>query len=217
MTPLSTVLSSVRIVETACCKSLDARLPSINIITGQVVQSFAAITLDSLPSSSLTVLLAIVNVASNAAVTSALIVATLSGASTKEYTVTYGGSVATGQPFTVLSATAAFPAPVLKSAVFTSNGSYIAISFDSKTDQGNTSTVFTCSQLFNFTCAEISTCKWADGGASVNAFVATSDRCAVPGSTFTAVTTSSAADYVAQISLKVSDASGSRTSSSIVV
>eukprot|EP01034_Spumella_vulgaris_P038195 gene38195-47156_t len=213
MTPLSTVLVSVRVVETVCCKTVGVRLSSMNIITGQATHNFATIVLDSLPSSQLQVTFVVINTASKSVVAPALIpstltftssgaltkslsmtsvsagaykiVATLSGASTKEYTVTFGGVTSTEHTYTVLIATASVPAPVLKSAVFASNGSFIAISFDSQTDQGNTSTVFTCSQLFNFTCAETSICKWADAGTSVIALVATSDRCAVPGSSLT--------------------------------
>eukprot|EP01034_Spumella_vulgaris_P031054 gene31054-38382_t len=211
MTPLSTVLTSVRVVPTACCKIVNVQVSSVNIVAGQTAPNFASIVLNSVPSSPLQVSVKVVSAITGvevlfAAIPSVLtftsngvlsryvslaslsvgsykIVATLSGLSIKEFEIVYGGDITTsGQNFTVLSSTAPVPAPVMKSAIFASNGSYIAISFDSKTDQGNTSTVFTCSQLFNFTCAEISICKWADASTSVNALVATSDRCAVPSS-----------------------------------
>eukprot|EP01034_Spumella_vulgaris_P037713 gene37713-46531_t len=113
------------------------------------------------------------------------LVATLAGSTSSEFQVTYEGLSASKLSFSVLSATSPLPAPVLRSAVFANDGSYIVISFNSKTDQGGANRVFTCSELFNFTCAEISSCRWSADSSSVSAFLATQNRCAVPGGTIT--------------------------------
>eukprot|EP01034_Spumella_vulgaris_P026297 gene26298-32860_t len=59
MTPLSTVLSSVLIVETACCKSLDLKLASTSITAGVDVLNYLSITLSSPPSNQIQVKISI--------------------------------------------------------------------------------------------------------------------------------------------------------------
>eukprot|EP01034_Spumella_vulgaris_P023171 gene23171-29364_t len=212
MTPLSTVLSSVHIVQTACCKTINLKSSTTSVAADKSVLNFLSLTLSAAPSSDLQVRVQVFSAATNEMVSTGLVpsvfalsatssvvqtaslsplaagdyyfAATLTGATSSQFSATYGDLSASRQAFSVLSSSQPIPAPVLTSAVFSSDGSYIAISFDSKTDNGGTATAFTCSQLFNFTCAEISSCRWSDS-ATVNAFVATNDRCTVPGSSLT--------------------------------
>ena len=76
------------------------------------------------------------------------------------------------------------PAPVLRSAVFANDGSYVTITFDSKTDKGGVGNEFTCALVFEFTCASTSTCRWSSS-AIVNAFLDKSAGCASLGGQIT--------------------------------
>jgi len=100
----------------------------------------------------------------------------LSGASALEYEVVYSST-----RIQVISAAQEPPTPVLKSAVFANDGSYVRIAFDSGTNQGGTSTKFACSLLFDFDCASASTCSWSDS-ATVLAYVqGAAGTCVRPG------------------------------------
>ena len=74
------------------------------------------------------------------------------------------------------------PAPVLSSAVFTDDGSAVALRFDSPTNRGGISAndIFSCDRVFAFSCADLSRCQWTDEktvAASVPNFL----QCLVPG------------------------------------
>ena len=77
----------------------------------------------------------------------------------------------------ILSATQPLPAPVLSTAAFVSDGSFVVITFDSKTDKGAVANEFSCSELFDFSCAETSTCRWSSS-SKVNAYLDKSAGCA---------------------------------------
>eukprot|EP01040_Poterioochromonas_malhamensis_P011892 gene11892-biopygen2504 len=78
---------------------------------------------------------------------------------------------------TTLGSNAVLPAPNLTQAVFAADGSYLELTFGSLTDYGGTSILFTCSQLFSFSCASSSVCQWMDQ-MTVYARVQTKDSCA---------------------------------------
>jgi hypothetical protein len=103
----------------------------------------------------------------------------ISGSSASQYGVVYASA---DQEIQVVSAAEALPAPVLLSAVFADDGSYLAISFDSNTDRGGTATQFTCSVLLSFPCAVTSRCVWVSS-KQVNAYVSRASSCARVGST----------------------------------
>jgi hypothetical protein len=109
------------------------------------------------------------------------------GSSREEYSVLYeeeeqGG----GGAFAVTGSDSPLPAPSLTSAVFSADGSYLTLSFDSLTHSltdragGGTLTVFTCSLVVDFTCAAQSQCQWLDA-KTVLAYISGESGCASPG------------------------------------
>eukprot|EP01032_Pedospumella_encystans_P015151 gene15151-17352_t len=105
----------------------------------------------------------------------------LSGVAASEFSVEYAGNQ---QRIEVLSAITEPPVPVLSSATFASDGSYVSIVFSADTNRGNTATSFACSALFDFACAATSKCQWTDA-ATVRATIqgaASADSCARPSS-----------------------------------
>eukprot|EP01035_Chromulina_nebulosa_P037523 gene37523-50657_t len=102
----------------------------------------------------------------------------IGGSSANEYEVVY----LSGQNpvFTVTAANSIQPAPSLKQAVFSDDGSFFTILFDSATNKGATTTLFNCAQLFEFSCAGRSQCQWQDS-QHVLAYVHGSSSCALPG------------------------------------
>jgi hypothetical protein len=101
----------------------------------------------------------------------------VSGPSAYQYEVRYA---AADRSLTVLPATAPLPAPKLSAAVFSSDGTNVAISFDSNTDRGGVGAAFTCSSLFSFACATTSSCKWTSD-TTVTVIVDTSPLCIAMG------------------------------------
>ena len=105
-----------------------------------------------------------------------------------EYAVLYsvGGSLVSssrGIALSVLSQESPLPAPILSQAVFSNDASYVSITFDRNTNRGDLSSStssgssFTCSSMFEFTCAESARCQWVDA-ATVYAYVPNKDSCA---------------------------------------
>jgi hypothetical protein len=81
------------------------------------------------------------------------------------------------------------PAPELVSAVFTADGSSMMITFSGDTNKGSGFSQFLCSTLFDFACANISTCTWTDF-SHIMAYVATKPYCASPGQSLALAVTS---------------------------
>ena len=103
---------------------------------------------------------------------------TITGQSSKQFSVSFINNANT---IKVLSTEQPLPAPVLTSAVFADDGSYIAITFNSNTDKANGATQFMCNALFSFSCASTSSCVWVSS-KQVNAYVSSSSGCAAIGS-----------------------------------
>jgi len=100
---------------------------------------------------------------------------TLSGEASANYDIEFASGADT---LTVLPASLPLPAPVLISAQFADDGSYIAVRFDSNTNKGGvSSTTFACSALLDFACAASSRCTWASS-RTIQAFVSTTVGCA---------------------------------------
>ena len=97
----------------------------------------------------------------------------LSGAAASQYEVVYTSAT---QAVTVVSSNVPLPAPVLKTATFSNDGSYVAVTFDTATDRGQLPSRFTCSSLFEFSCAATSSCLWTSS-STVSAFVDPSLGC----------------------------------------
>jgi hypothetical protein len=115
------------------------------------------------------------------------IVGTVSGQETSKYTLFFqqtGSSMITQNrtSFAMKPADTFLPAPLLTSIVYSGDGSFVNVLFDSSTNFGGYQllTSFPCSSLLDFRCSFISKCQWSDA-RSLNAFVKTSDECAKPG------------------------------------
>jgi hypothetical protein len=115
------------------------------------------------------------------------IVGTVSGQETSKYTLFFqqtGSSMITQNrtSFAMKPADTFLPAPLLSSIVYSGDGSFVNVLFDSSTNFGGYQllTSFPCNNLLDFKCSFISKCQWSDA-RSLNAFVKTSDECAKPG------------------------------------
>ncbi len=100
---------------------------------------------------------------------------TMVGAASTQYDISFGPA---SNSLVVLELNKPLPAPVLTSAVFSADGSYVAVSFDANTDKGKVATTVSCAALFEFTCASTSWCVWASA-REVHAFVSSAAGCAV--------------------------------------
>ena len=84
----------------------------------------------------------------------------LSGAAMNEYSITYLNSQ---QIHIINSVSVSPPAPNATQAIFSNDGSYIIILYDSETNRGELSTHFSCDILFEFDgISSTSTCRWVD-------------------------------------------------------
>ena len=115
---------------------------------------------------------------SNPAVGSYAYTVQITGSSANEYQVVYLSGP--NPVFTVIAANSVQPAPILLQAVFSDDGSFFTILFDSATNKGATTTSFNCAQLFEFSCAVRSRCQWQDS-QHVLSYVYGSSSCASPG------------------------------------
>ena len=115
---------------------------------------------------------------SNAVVGSYAYTIQIGGSSANEYEVVY---ISVNKPiFTVIAANSIQLAPSLVQAVFSDDGSFFTILFDSATNKGTITTLFNCAQLFEFSCARRSQCQWQDSQHVVS-YVYGSSSCASPG------------------------------------
>jgi len=189
-----------QVVNTTCCKSVFVEGQAKVITSGTDYSSFFSIRLDGLPSNSMDIALSLSGTNENiypARVTvtdtdSSVIYASLrslsvglysykvflTGTSAHEYSLKFIG----GNHLQVISADEAMPAPVLYSVVFSSDGSYLNIRFNSPTNRGNTSSTFRCGILFAFNCSVSSTCQWMDD-STVYGYLSGSN-CALPNDKF---------------------------------
>jgi hypothetical protein len=71
------------------------------------------------------------------------------------------------------------PAPLITSALFSDDGSYIIFNFDRTTNLGGLTTLFPCKELFNFSCSMQTKCQWMDL-KTVYAYLNGGDSCAKP-------------------------------------
>lgn len=92
-----------------------------------------------------------------------------------EYVVEYARSTT----FVVVQSSTNIPAPKVTRAVYSDEGSYITLEFDSPTNRGGLSSLFSCDKIFDFPGVSSATCKWIDT-MTIHAFVSGSDA-AVPG------------------------------------
>lgn len=81
---------------------------------------------------------------------------------------------------TVSSSNVPLAAPLLVSAFFAVDGSFLQIAFSADTNRAGMPVRFSCALVFRFACAQSSSCVWRDS-ATVLAYVDTSAACAIPG------------------------------------
>ena len=206
------VLSSPSAVTTDCCNAVKVESSVAYVSEQDKVANFLTITLPSRPRKDLQLFITALDgegteVASNPFFPSSFTVkgvvsggsleltSTLQGtleAGTYTFVVSFAGETAhkyeaeyaRSNKVEILVAAQALPAPVLSAAAFVLDGSYITITFDSKTDQGGVTSDFACSLLFDFACAETSTCRWSSASV-VNAYLDKSPACASLDDTLT--------------------------------
>lgn len=206
------VLATIHTVSTKCCKKITVGLTINSVMENQVASNVLVISLSAKPSvsSSLQLKLLVVeeessNLAAQQFLPSIFTVTSLSpakffysswpamskgmyefrlvlsGDAFGEYSVIYSSS----QQLRVLSSGDTPPVPQLIQAIFSDDGSYLTISFDTNTNQGNTMNSFQCNELFEFTCSSVSRCQWIDY-ATVRGYIyqlSSSSICAKPGDT----------------------------------
>ena len=92
--------------------------------------------------------------------------------------------------FEVVGSDTPLDPPSLVSAKFSNDGSYVTIRFSSQSDRAGTKSTFICSDLFSFSCSDLSRCQW-DGYDSVIAYIASKDTCVQPGQSLALSTSAS--------------------------
>jgi len=183
------VLATIHTVSTKCCKKITVGLTINSLMENQVASNVLVISLSAKPSASTTLQLKLIiadgessSLVAQQFLPSIFTVTSLSpakifysswpamskglyefqlvpsGDAVDEYSVIYSST----QQLRVLSSGQIPPVPQLTQAVFSYDGSYLTISFDTNTNQGNTMSSFQCSELFEFTCSSVSRCQWMD-------------------------------------------------------
>ena len=210
---LRDVLSSYVAVETDCCNEVVVETSSALVAEGGITTSFLTVTLLARPRRRLEIRISALNAAGadvspnpfsppsftvqgaesgGSIALSAALVGDRLPAGTYSIVVSFFGETAHKyeaifaryNTVEIVAAAQALPAPVLTTAVFVADGSYVVVSFDSKTDKGGVLSEFWCSALFDFPCAETSTCRW-QSASTVHAFLNKAIGCATLGSTLT--------------------------------
>lgn len=211
MSSLSQVMSTLRNVTTDCCRKVQVDVLSRAVIASSVVSNVLRISVETVPISDLVVTLVASKLLDNGTVevlsnlqprdftfssmrsTEAFIslyspepgnysISVLLSGSMDGYSPVYDEGGNNNSTLTVYSEDSAVPAPVLLSAVFAADGSYLSINFDRNTNKGGSETQFQCSVLFVFSCSSSAVCRWTSS-KSVTAFVGGNDSsCAAPGS-----------------------------------
>mmetsp|Transcript_3810 Transcript_3810/g.5408 ORF Transcript_3810/g.5408 Transcript_3810/m.5408 type:complete len:1330 (-) Transcript_3810:11-4000(-) len=113
---------------------------------------------------------------------------TMKGRSANDYKMQYSNGM---RSFSVISQNQQPPPPTLISAVFSDDGTFLAILFDSPTNRGNTDTSFLCNSVIHFPCSNVSQCQWIDS-MTIHAFIdGSSPSCVIPGDLLRIVKTAS--------------------------
>ena len=84
----------------------------------------------------------------------------LVGDEATKYEILYDGIAMESLPFVVQTKDQPLPAPVLQSAIFSDDGSYLVVTFSHATDKGGLQEFFVCSKILNFPCAQYASCSW---------------------------------------------------------
>jgi hypothetical protein len=179
---LNAVAMTKRQVRTACCKFVTVSIlrPS-TLFVGTTIASALSVAVDSPPSAQITVTLThnepgvllkpsavrITNTSAVGAVRSLqmtaftagsyLLTASVTGLSAQQYQVKYVGN----RELTVLATAAIPPVPQLLQAMFSNDGGYVAIDFDSSTDRGRQYGTFPCRALLRFVSDAAAKCQWS--------------------------------------------------------
>jgi hypothetical protein len=85
------------------------------------------------------------------------LVITLSGSSKDEF-----NSVNTNANFTVISVVTEPPVPALVSAIYSSDGAFVSVTFNESTNQGGFTNYFSCKTFLEFNGMDSSACSWTD-------------------------------------------------------
>eukprot|EP01038_Epipyxis_sp_PR26KG_P010901 gene10901-14632_t len=176
-----TVLSSKLTAATLCCRTVGISTVTPFILENTPYNNLIEVSLTTLPDLDLTLSLNIhLNETSTVMVhsifPSQLSLTELSGSNKNDFTIEYNN-----QPFIFVISTDTPPqTPYIKSAIFSNDGGYFTIYFDSMTNMGGLNRRFKCDQLFEFKCAHTSICVWSTS-AMVVAYASGSLNCISPG------------------------------------
>jgi len=214
------ILATIHTVSTKCCKKITVGLTIDSSMENQVASNVLVISLSAKPSASTSLELKLLivddessNLAAQQFIPSLFTVTALSpafvyysswpavskglyefrlvlsGDAVDEYSVIYSSN----QQLRVLSSGETPPVPQLRQAIFSDDGSYLTISFNTNTNQGDTMSSFQCKELFEFTCSSVSRCQWMDY-STIRAYIyqlSPDSICAKPGDTLTLSSTAS--------------------------
>jgi hypothetical protein len=184
---LSSILATEHTLRTTCCKTLAiTMLYPATVILGQELTRVLTVTTDAAPGASIAVQLEYLVQGQLAAGVRLLpsvlrydnrtvaglskpvsltaispgnytLRASVTGRSAEEYRIVYAGA----RRLTVGTADAAPAVPQLLQAIFSDDGSYVTICFDSSTDKGGQYGTFPCKALLRFVGSSIAQCQWA--------------------------------------------------------
>ncbi len=186
------MLATKTTYQTACCKSINIDLSTSTLKEGLVSLNALSLSVDSVPSSDLTVEISTTTnnsctietgCSNNAFYPNSISLSSDTLKSSYSVTLVTGtpdlydlkiklsGSAADeysvvysnkGNNLNVISTTAEPPAPKLVSSTFSDDGSYVTVVFDSSTNKGGYSNSFTCTTLFTFNGDSSAKCTWVD-------------------------------------------------------
>lgn len=188
---LSSYLKAIT-AQTSCCKviSLTLARQSVTEFTNSV--NGLTLSISSLPTQSITVSVVLTPMGNTTSIIATMIfpssftftsgvattsaVSTIIGGSAQNYrfSLVISGSsqreyaaadAVSSTVLTLLSASAEPATPALQTAVFSSDGSYLILSFNGSTNMNGYSNSFPCSALLSFTGISFSTCTWRDSSS----------------------------------------------------
>lgn len=184
--PLQSIFATVQPLHTACCKMLIATVfHPATVSLGQELTQAITLAVDATPSAGIEVTIrytlhdepssgvqllpfvtryynrSVVNSGKSMTLTPLAagnysLSVSVAGPSAEEYTIEYVGT----RRLTVLAADTTPAAPQLLQAVFSNDGSFVTLSFDSATDRGSLYGTFPCRTLLRFAADRTAQCQW---------------------------------------------------------
>ncbi len=177
----------VSLFKTSCCKAITVSTTS-NVVSAAGSNDFARVNVEALPNSQTMIALSVFGPGGSSSTLSALIPGNISvspsstlmetyifslpplqsgwyqlrsvvtGPGANEYSLSFSSNTS----FLVLGSGVNKAAPSIVSAAYSTDGSYLIMTFNTPTDQAKLFGVFNCSKLLRFVEAERALCSWQD-------------------------------------------------------